>query len=196
VAPINKDDGASIDGVNSLRLVNSSTELKSDEIQLTVNVSESARIFVNGNPTTSTGESRQFVSRGLDPNQDYRFEIRVEDTVDGEEVVDSKTLVLSPGHGEIVSFDLRKSNSPVETVLTLNVPADAKVVLAGNETKTAGQARTYRTKDLKLGQVWDDYTVVVTSNGVTKEKTIRLIAGDDLELTFSFDQTEDRVALR
>ncbi len=139
---------------SELQLVSNSTEASSDEIQLTVNVSETAKVFVNGNPTTSTGTLRQFVSRDLDVNQEYRFEVRVEDVVDGKEVSDSKTVVLAPGQGEVISFDLRSPNSPIETVLTLNVPEDAKVTLAGNTTKTTGDARTYRTKELKLGEVW------------------------------------------
>ncbi len=194
VAPGLNNSGA-VDSVDAdFQLVSTSSDSMSDEIQLTVKVSESAKIFVNGNSTTSTGEVRQFVSRGLKADQEYRFEIRVEDTIDGEAVVDTKTLVLTPGQGEVVIFDLRSPNEPVETVLTLNVPEDAKVTLAGNTTKSAGSNRTYRTKELKMGQVWDDYTISVTSNGVTKEKNIRLIAGDDIELSFDFNDQANLVA--
>ncbi len=42
----------------------------------------------------------------------------------------------------------------------------------------------------------DDYTVTVTSQGVTKEKTIRLIAGDDIELSFNFEEADSLVAAR
>ena len=181
----------------SMQLVSSVNAFPQDEIQLTVQVPESAAIFVNGNATTSTGAIRQFVSRGLDPNQEYRFDLRVEAEVNGEKVIDEKSVVLEPGQGEVVRFDFAKPDAAVDTVLTLNVPADAKVVLAGNETKTQGESRVYRTGQLKSGEVWDDYTVSVTSGGVTREKTIRLIAGDDVTLSFDFDApSSDLIAQR
>ncbi len=75
--------------------------------------------------------------------------------------------------------------------MTLRVPSEAKVVLAGNETKTEGELRTYRTKGLKDGESWDDYKIIVTYKGQTKEKTIRLMAGDQLEMAIGFDDVQE-----
>ncbi len=93
---------------------------------------------------------------------------------------------------------MTNSNEPVETALTVNVPEGAKVILAGNETKSAGSTRTYRTKTLKSGETWDDYRIVVQHEGKTKEQTIRLIGGDKLELNFNFDDSSEatKVALK
>ena len=168
-------------------LVAMNSNYAADEIQLSVRVPESAKVFVNGNATTSTGELRHFVSRGLDPAQEYRFEIRVEDSVAGKAVTDSQTIVLAPGNGESLKFDLRPADAAIPTILTLNVPATAKVELAGNGTITQGTERTFRTMELRSGEVWDDYKIVVTVDGTIKEKTIRLIAGDDVEVSFDFD---------
>ncbi len=197
VSPAPMIHSGSTETADSMYLVSSVSNAASDEIQLTVNVPEQAKVFVNGNATTSTGISRQFVSRDLEADQEYRFEVRVEMNRNGEKVSDTKTVVLAPGRGEVLDFEL-SSNEPIETVLTLNVPSDATVVLAGNSTKTEGDARTYRTMELKSGQVWDDYKIVVTKGGVVKEKSIRLIAGDDVELTFSFDEakSDNRIAQR
>jgi hypothetical protein len=49
----------------------------------------------------------------------------------------------------------------------------------------------FRTKQLRNGESWDDYKIQVTVAGVTKEKVIRLIGGDNLELTFNFDDAVD-----
>jgi hypothetical protein len=57
---------------------------------------------------------------------------------------------------------------------------------SGLRVKSDGNLRVYRTKQLKVGEAWDDYKVQVTLNGVTKEKTIRLIGGDKLEMSFNF----------
>jgi uncharacterized protein (TIGR03000 family) len=166
------------------------------EIHLNVSIPSDARLFVNGNATTSQGVNRHFVSRGLESGGSYKFEIRAERTVDGQIIEESKTLVLVAGRSQEVAFALVAPNAKAETVLTLNVPADAQVVLAGNATKTGGESRIYRTKELTNGQVWEDYTIVVTHQGVTKEKTIRLIGGDELQVSFNFDSNaSDALAL-
>jgi uncharacterized protein (TIGR03000 family) len=159
-----------------------------DEIQLFVDLPEAARVYVNGNPTTSTGASRRFVSRNLEGGSSYRFEVRAEQDVDGRLVTREKTVVLTPGSTESISFTFESPTPSVsETVLKLNVPSDAKVTLAGNATKSAGESRVYRTKELAAGEVWNDYTVSVAWNGIVKEKSIRLIGGDELTVSFSFD---------
>ena len=45
-----------------------------------------------------------------------------------------------------------------ETALTLHVPADAKVYLAGNPTNAQGELRVYRTTGLSAGKAWNGYT--------------------------------------
>ena len=107
---------------------------------------------------------------------------------DGTELVQDKTIVVASGNGEEINFELLKSNDPIETILTLNVPENARVVLAQNATKSEGASRVFRTKQLQDGESWDDYKIEVTFEGVMKEKTIRLIAGDKLELTFNFEE--------
>jgi len=156
------------------------------EVQLMVEVPRDAKVFVNGNPTTSSGSSRRFVSRDLDTKDAYRFEVQAIYEVEGKEVTQTKTIIARPGSAESVVFDPSVSDDPVETTLTLNVPQDAKVVLANNSTKSDGSVRVYRTKQLKTGEAWEDYRIQVTHQGVTKEKTIRLIGGDKLEMSFTF----------
>ncbi len=169
----------------------SSLSIQPNEVHLTVNLPETAKVFVNGNPTTTTGSKRHFVSRDLKPNDAYRFEVKaVMTTEDGSEVVQNKTVVVESGNGEELNFEMLKAADPIETILTLNVPEKARVVLAQNATKSEGSSRVFRTKQLHNGESWDDYKIEVTFEGVTKEKTIRLIAGDKLELTFNFETTD------
>jgi uncharacterized protein (TIGR03000 family) len=170
-----------------------------NEVHLSVKLPSEAKVFVNGNLTTSTGDLRHFVSRDLRENEAYRFEVKaVMTNSDGTELVQNKTVVINSGNGEELTFDMLKSDDPVETILTLNVPEDAKVVLAQNTTKSEGASRVYRTKQLREGEAWDDYRIEVTYKGTTKEKTIRLIGGDKLELSFNFDneQSANKVAMK
>lgn len=165
------------------------------EIQLMVEVPTDAKLFVNGNATTSQGSLRRFVSRDLGNNETYRFEVQAIYKVDGKEVNQTKTVIAKSGSSEKVIFEGAQSDDPVETTLTLNVPAGATVVLANNPTKSDGTTRVYRTGELKTGEAWEDYKIAVTHNGITKEKTIRLIGGDKLEMSFSFaDHSSNKVA--
>jgi uncharacterized protein (TIGR03000 family) len=79
----------------------------------------------------------------------------------------------------------------VKTSLTIHVPADAKISLAGVDTKQSGEVRQFATTRLAAGQTWDGYTVAVemTKDGQTlrEERTIKLIGGKAQELSIDFD---------
>ena len=81
----------------------------------------------------------------------------------------------------------------VKTSLTLHVPADAKITLAGIDTKQSGEVRQFATSRLAAGQSWDGYKVAVelNKNGQTlhEERTIKLVGGEDQELSINFDST-------
>jgi uncharacterized protein (TIGR03000 family) len=81
----------------------------------------------------------------------------------------------------------------VKTSLTIHVPADAKVTLAGVETKQTGETRQFATTRLGAGQSWDGYKVVVemNKNGHTlhEERSIKLTGGEAQELSINFDST-------
>lgn len=86
------------------------------------------------------------------------------------------------------------STPQVKTRLTLHVPAEAKVTLAGVETKQAGEVRQFATSNLAAGQTWDGYKVVVelTRDGKTlqEERTIKLVGGEAQDLSIDFDSTK------
>jgi len=81
-----------------------------------------------------------------------------------------------------------------KTRLTLRVPAEAKVTLAGAATKQTGEVRQFATSRLASGQVWDDYKVVVEleRDGQTlrEERQLKLTGGKDQELQVGFDSTQ------
>jgi uncharacterized protein (TIGR03000 family) len=78
--------------------------------------------------------------------------------------------------------------------LTLHVPAEATVTLAGVATKQTGEVRQFTTSRLAPGQVWDDYKVVVTMerNGqpLREERTIKLTGGESQQLSINFDSQQ------
>lgn len=86
------------------------------------------------------------------------------------------------------------SSPAVKTSLTLHVPADAKVTLAGVATKQTGETRQFATSKLRAGELWDKYTVVVElpqgDQTLREERTIQLTGGKSQELTVNFDSTQ------
>lgn len=164
---------------------------------LMVDVPADAKIFVNGSTTTSTGASRQFVSRDLQSGFNYTYEVKAEVVRDGKTVEQVKTINLRAGQTANVAFDFEAAQS-VETSLTVRVPAGAKVYLAGNKTNATGEVRVFRTTGLTEGTAWSDYTIrvemEVEGRVVSEEKQITLKAGDAKELQFDLDA--EKVASR
>lgn len=94
----------------------------------------------------------------------------------------------------VISSTVVASSAPaVKTSLTLHVPADAKVTLAGVDTKQSGEARQFATTRLAAGQKWEGYKVVVEMNKDGKaqreERTVNLVGGESQELSINFDST-------
>lgn len=166
-------------------------------------VPENAKIYVNDSLTTSTGSERTFASSGLKAGKSYAYDFRIVYTVDGEEVVREKTIQLQAGQDVRLALDgdtpVVAKAEPVKTELKLAVPADAKVFLAGAETRQTGETRTFASTRLQAGQTWEDYTVrvVLERDGQTlvKEKSMNLAGGESYELSFDFDETANQLAL-
>jgi len=166
---------------------------------LSVSVPAETKIFINGTATTSTGSERQFVSRGLSSGNRYDYEVRAEITRDGQTITETKNVTLAAGQQVNLSFNFEgNKEAPVagkaaSTKLTIHVPADAKVYLAGRETSSTGEVREFSTSKLAAGTEWKDYTVHVTANidgrDVSKDETITLTGGQDRDLTFDFNSS-------
>ena len=187
---------------DSARYESAKPAIDSDAALLTVSVPhDQAKVTVNGHETSSDGSIRQFMSRGLKKGYVYTYVVKVEYEANGEAKTEEKSVKLRPGDNERVEFEKPAEpstadvtvtkNADTTTVVKLHVPADAKVTLAGNETKGSGAIRTFRTTQLKPGEQWSNYTVNVTAviNGqsVSKMRTVNVVAGSTTELTFDFD---------
>lgn len=170
---------------------------------LAVNVPEDAKIYVNGMLTKTPGSQRRYVSRGLTAGLHYTYEIRAEVSRDGKTLTDTRVVQARAGDTTNVSFDFsaqptQLAAAPVTTTLTVRVPENARVSLAGNDTSSSGSVRQFTTTLLKRGEKWDDYRIVVTvdqdGRQLRREQTISLAAGDSRDVRFDF--TEERLALR
>jgi uncharacterized protein (TIGR03000 family) len=176
-----------------------STYLNRNSVLISVNVPADAKIFVNGNATRSTGSTRQYVSRGLVAGRQYTYELKAEMNVNGQTVSDTQVVRLTAGEQTQVAFNLaekaqQNASRSTPTKLTLNVPADAKVYLAGQETRSSGERREFASTKVTPGGKWDNYTIRVVADvdgqPVEKEQTIQLLPGEDQELTFDFSSPD------
>jgi uncharacterized protein (TIGR03000 family) len=175
--------GGEVIGVPSATDSTRTEQVPADAGLLVVEVPAEGTIFVNGQATASTGAERRFLSRGLVAGKQYEFVVRMKNG-DAEE---TKVVTLSAGERAKVSFVAADSRpAAAKTSLTLRVPADAKVWLAGNATASTGEVRHFETAGLKAGQSWKDYeirvTAVVNGREQTVSKVIDLAAGDAVEL--------------
>ena len=84
------------------------------------------------------------------------------------------------------------------TELTLQVPNNANVLLAGTQTSQTGDQRTYATSALAEGEAWRDYVVrvEVEQDGQTlaEEKTLDIVGGRRYELSFTFADESAKLA--
>jgi len=154
-----------------------------------------AIVYVNGKKTTSTGTTRTYTSHGLTAGRSYSFQIRAEVQREGKPVVREQTLVLTAGQSDALAFNFTDdapaesvADKKVQTKLTLHVPAEAKVLLAGHETSTPGETREYISSHLAAGQSWDNYQIEVRLGEKTVSRTITLRGGENQELTFDLDE--------
>jgi uncharacterized protein (TIGR03000 family) len=179
-----------------------STAIPADAAMLIVEVPADAKIFVNGAATKAGGDVRRYMSRGLVAGKEYEFVVRMAVERDGETTEETRVVSLTAGEGSRVSFAAAAATQPVvkkapTTTVTLHVPDDAKVWLAGNATGSTGATRQFETTMLAAGQSWNDYEIRVATEIDGREqvvsKVIDLAAGDTVEL--SLDPTAGLASL-
>jgi uncharacterized protein (TIGR03000 family) len=170
---------------------------------LTVRVPADAKVYINGNLTQTAGTQRRYVSMGLEQGRRYTYEVRAVLQRDGQQLADTKSVQVGSGDTAVMSFGFDSgtqtvATEAVETSLTLYVPDDAKVSLAGNPTDATGAVRHFVTRGLARGTTWEDYRILVTvtrdGRPQTEEKTIRVLGGQSQAVAFDFPET--RVASR
>ena len=170
-----------------------STRASTGSGTLIVRLPEDAKLIVNGRSTTSVGSTRQFVSNGLQAGLQYPYSLQATMTVNGREIVKTHELRLESGDLREVDFDF---DVPVETQLTVRVPENAKLILAGSKTVSTGSERKFTTKRLMAGELWSNYKVVVTlekdGKTITREQSIELRGGEQRTVTFDFDAATDQ----
>lgn len=162
------------------------------DARLRLKLPSDAIVFVNGRQTKTPGELRSYVSRNLETGKWYPYEIKAIVNRDGQELVQTKVVDLTAGMDKLVHIEFDGA-SEVLTSLSLTVPDDAKVTLGGTPTEASGSFRYFSTKQLKGGQTWKDYEIVVTvvreGKEVSRREVIQLAAGESRQIAINFEDT-------
>ncbi len=166
---------------------------------LSVKVPADAKVFVNDRPTTSTGTDREYISHDLAPGARYNYNVRAEFERDGKPVTETKSIQLTAGQTANLDFAGAEEVHTAEatdtrTTLIVRLPEDAKLFLAGHETKATGDVREFSTTRLPNGAQWQTYAIkaVIDRDGhqEVREQTIELAAGESREVTINFDSAD------
>jgi uncharacterized protein (TIGR03000 family) len=89
-------------------------EVDADRVVLMAHVPEDARVWIEGDPTTSTGTERFFKSPRMTPDQEYHYMVRVAWAEDGHWV--SKESSIPVTAGQMQCFFIRKAATPADQV--------------------------------------------------------------------------------
>ena len=130
--------------------------------------------------------------------------MRAEFVRDGKTVSEVKSIQLTAGQSANLDFTQAEPaqqaaiETSTPTTLIVRVPDDAKLYLAGRETKATGPVREFTTKKLPAGSEWATYAVraVIERDGqqVVREQTVSLKAGESREVSFDFsNEVADQV---
>ena len=95
-----------------------SSQPASDSVRFTVNVPVDAKVIINDRLTTSTGEHRQFESKGVQADAAYRYQVRAEFVRDGKPVTEEKTVDLMAGQSASLAFNAAPEAQAVGTAST------------------------------------------------------------------------------
>jgi uncharacterized protein (TIGR03000 family) len=155
-------------------------------VTIDLHIPADARVKINGHITRQTGIHRHYTSKIPAGSTASVFTIEAEIVRAGQQIRQTRTLSLGPGQTTSLTMDLLDKGTTT-TSLTLDVPAEARVTLQGQETSMRGEIRLFRTHSLSPGQTWKGYTVEVQhqqdGKTVSSRVTIDLVGGQTHRLT-------------
>ncbi|MBS0208279.1 MAG: TIGR03000 domain-containing protein [Planctomycetes bacterium] len=181
------------------RIPNPGNAIPNNSLLFNLQVPADALVFVNGFPTRSTGATRTFMATDLEPGRTYAYEVSVETYVNGEPVVENRRVVAKTGDRQTLAFNSTAKQQaevivaadPRRGTLTLHVPADAKVLVDGQITRSTGEVRTYSAKFAEGSKEPISYHLRVeySRDGKTlvEERNVDLLPGMSQDLVVDFD---------
>jgi len=94
--------------------------------------------------------------------------------------------------GVSASVTLAQREVLVQTLITIRVPADAKVEIGGYATKTTGELRQYLTPPVRAGREYTYDVVILYADGAVRKEVITFVGGKPAEFDFRVPRPEPK----
>lgn len=156
---------------------------------LTVSVPPNAKVTVNGHETSSDGDRRQFMSRGLKDGFVYSYVVEATYQADGREVSESQTVKLRAGEMHEIAFQPQQASSP-DAAPQPEPQADANAdAEAGSDANAEAEAEA----DVEASQDNSTQTSAPAADVIT---VVKLNVPADAAVTLAGNPTQGRGAVR
>ena len=158
---------------------------KETTARVTITAPADARLTVDGQPLAVQGSVQTFETPRLEPGQTYSYLFRAEATRDGKPVVRERKVMVRAGEDVRVDFADAAARAPAR--VTIILPADARLIVAGMTYPEGAGRRTFDTPDLEAGRTYS-YTMraEVTREGrlLKEERRVHVEAGKAVTVEF------------
>jgi uncharacterized protein (TIGR03000 family) len=176
----------------------------SDNALITVRLPSDAKLLVDDMPTNETGPVRQFVIPGsLEKGKTYHYNLKAEWMENGQPVTRDRKVDFQAGNQVVVDFNQNRDQTtqprtttteslygptPTTALITVRLPADAKLVVDDLPTPQTGPVRQFVTPGaLEPGKTYH-YTLKAEwmDNGqsVKRERKVDFQAGGQVNVDF------------
>ncbi|MFN4260991.1 MAG: TIGR03000 domain-containing protein [Gemmataceae bacterium] len=164
---------------------------------MTVQLPADAKMYIDDQLANLSTGTRTFRTPELERNRDYYYDIKVEAVRDGQTVSDSKRVVVRAGQQARVRFDdpqattvSRPSGEATAVVsqVTVQVPADAKLLVNGVASPQTSATRVFNTPQLEKGKKYAyTFQAEVERNGqkLTANRHVEFVAGQAVNVDLS-----------
>lgn len=151
--------------------------------------------------TGLVGAERSFVTPAIEAGRDFQYTMKVEYVRDGQAVTDSKKVFVRAGETSTVEFAdsaalAAAPSDKAATVVTVSLPAGAKLYVGDKLTDVAPGTNEYRTPELVKGQ---DYVyefkaeMLVAGKAASRKERVAFKGGEAVKVDFT-DMGGERMA--
>ncbi len=168
-----------------------------DRAAIWVQLPADARLWTDGQPTTLTGTSRQFLTPKLEVGKEYQYTLEVEYIRNAQPIRETKTIRFQAGDSKTIVFGdsaAREANTVVSRV-EVKLPDGATLYV--NDQPTNAAVKSFQTPPLPKGQEFTYlFRADVMREGKLKSQVQQVTFTAGEPITVEFDALDSTEAVR